>query len=484
MTVNLNAPLKWTSATPEQIRMLENLQGNILKGHGRHYTANIFFRFAPNDATLARRLVRDLANYHLTSAHAQLLKTKQYKSSGLPGGPFCHLALTFKAYAELGLPASAAPTDADFRAGMASPTSIAALKDPPLASWEAPFQQDIHGVLLAANDSESETAALTGQLLERLDEAGCTVVHIQRGKALFNAKRVGIENFGYVDGRSQPLMLVEDIAEEAASAGVSRWDPSFPLKTALIKDPGIADPESFGSLFVVRRLEQDVRGFKAREQQVADILGLTGDARELAGALIVGRFEDGTPVTLSDEAQALAPPNDFDYGGDAGRRCPFHAHIRKSNPRGSGGAEPEAQERQHLMARRGIPYEDVKRTVHPEELPEAETTADFNAEVAPLLPTGGVGLLFMAYNHDISQQFKFTQQTWVNNSGFPVGPPGPHGIDPVIGQGTNAAGDQKLPKKWDDPSAGTDNTAAFSGFVKMRGGEYFFSPSLSFCKTL
>jgi deferrochelatase/peroxidase EfeB len=134
------------------------------------------------------------------------------------------------------------------------------------------------------------------------------------------------------------------------------------------------------------------------------------------------------------------------------------------------------------MPRRGIPFEDVKRTTHPAELPESTDLASFLAKVAPLLPTGGVGLLFMAYNQKIAQQFKFTQQTWANNTNFPV--PGAHGIDPVIGQGVNPPGDQKLPKQWDNPAAGTSNNVAFAGFVKMKGGEYFFSPSLTFLRNL
>jgi Dyp-type peroxidase family len=295
---------------------------------------------------------------------------------------------------------------------------------------------------------------------------------------------VGIENFGYVDGRSQPLLLEEDIADENRQAGSVRWDPAFALDAALLKDPGAGDSVSHGSFLVFRKLEQDVRGFKLREQQVADLLGLKGEARELAGALLVGRFEDGTPVTLSDQARGGLPPNDFNYRGDASQRCPFHAHIRKSNPRGSGGAEPELQERLHLMPRRGMPYEDVKRSVHPDELPEAEDLAEFTAKVAPLLPTGGVGLLFMAYNQKIARQFKFTQQAWVNNSNFPLSPPGAHGIDPIIGQGLNNPGDQKLFKEWDHSGSTVINNAGMAGFVKMKGGEYFFSPSLTFLRAL
>jgi Dyp-type peroxidase family len=481
--IDLDKPLKWTGANADEEKLLQSLQGNILKGHGRPFTANIFFKFDKAKPIESRRVLRELANYHLTNAHRQLLDTKRYKETKQGGGPFSHLALSFKGYEALGL-SNSAPNDNDFKLGMGAPASISALTDPPLNQWEQPFQQEIHGVLLAADETESKTEQLSGSFIELLEDAGCTIIHVQHGKALFNGSGEGIEHFGYVDGRSQPLMLVEDIEKESKNAGISRWDPSFPLKTALVKDPGTPDEFSFGSFFIFRKLEQQVRAFKTREQEIADILNLTGDDRELAGGMIVGRFEDGTPVTLSKEARGEVPPNDFNYEGDAGSRCPFHGHIRKANPRGSGGAEDPKDERKHLMARRGIPFEDVKRTVHPAGLPEAKDLNEFNTKVAPLLPVDGVGLLFMAYNHTIADQFKFTQKNWANNAGFPFQPGGPHGIDPVIGQGINNPGEQKLPKEWDNPAQGTNNTCSFAGFVKMKGGEYFFSPSLTFLKTL
>ena len=484
MSIHLTKPLAWKQADSEELKLLQALQGNILKGHGRESTADIFFKFGPV-AKDSKRMLRDLANFHLVSAHRQLLDAEKFKASNKcdGGGPFVHLALSFTGYQALGLAASA-PTDADFRGGMKAPASIAALADPAVTAWEAPFRADIHGMVLAADETEGKTAALAAKIKQLIEDGGGSIVHVQHGRALKNARGDGIENFGYVDGRSQPLMLQEDIDAETSGTGSSRWDPGFPLKLALVDDPGVADSFSFGSFFVFRKLEQDVRGFKTREQQVADVLELEGEDRELAGAMIVGRFEDGTPVTLSKDARGEDPPNNFNYDGDAGVRCPFHGHIRKTNPRGSGKAEAPAVERMHLMARRGIPYEDVKRDVHPSELPDSGSLAEFTADVAPSLPTGGVGLLFMAYNHKIGDQFKFTQQTWVNLTQFPLQPGGPHGIDPVIGQGPNNPGDQKLPKTWDDTAAGFANNAPFAGFVKMKGGEYFFSPSLTFLKNL
>ena len=481
MAIDLTAPLAWTKADPEELRMLQALQGNILKSHGRDYTANIFFKLDPAKPLQSKRMLRQLANEKLTSAYRQLVDTQRFKITHQDGGPFVHLALTFTGYQALGL-AAKAPGDPDFKAGMKAKASVDALHDPVVTAWEAPFQQDLHGLVLAAADTESETAALAISIKNLITDAGGSVVHTQHGKALRNAAGVGIENFGYVDGRSQPLLLQEDIDAETQSAGTSRWDPAFPLNTALIKDPGTTDTFSFGSLFIFRKLEQDVRQFKTREQIIADVLELTGDARELAGAMIVGRFEDGTPVTLSDEAHGGPPANNFSYTGDAGARCPLHAHIRKVNPRGSGGAEPQPAERKHIMPRRGIPFEDVKREIHPAELPESGSLAEFTAKVAPLLPTGGVGLLFMAYNAVIAQQFKFTQQTWANNTGFPV--PGTHGIDPVIGQGPTNLTDQKVNKVWDDPASPIMNNVDFHGFVTMRGGEYMFSPSLTFLFSL
>jgi len=249
MPINLAAPLAWTKADADELKLLQNLQGNILKGHGRECTANVFFRFDPTKPLESKRLLRDLANFHLTSAHRQLLDTERFKKAKIGGGPFVHLALSFKGYQALGLQASA-PADPDFQAGMKSGTSLTALNDPAVNTWEAPFQQDIHAMVLVAHQTESETAALTGAVKELIGTGKGTIVHVQHGKALRNAVGAGIENFGYVDGRSQPLMLQEDIDAETALAGTSRWDPKFPLSTALIKDPGSPDPAAFGSLFI------------------------------------------------------------------------------------------------------------------------------------------------------------------------------------------------------------------------------------------
>lgn len=476
MPIDLTKPLAWTQANNLEQRMLRALQGNILKGHGRNATLNIFFTIDPTKQHAMRAALRELANFHATSAYQQLLDTESFKATGAGAGPFVSIFLSATGYAALNVASAQTPADPGFQGGMKN----AALGDPPVASWETEFQGQIDGMVLVASENGTGLRRKRDAVVNLLTGGGATIVKEQAGKQLFNKDSVGIEHFGYVDGRSQPLPLLEDLNKESQEAGISLWDPHSTLGVALIPEPGSTDGVSFGSYFIFRKLDEDVRGFKRQEQKLATALSLTGEDRELAGALAVGRFEDGTPVTLSKEARGIAPPNDFNYDADPGIRCPFHGHIRKTNPRGSGGFEAPADERKHLMIRRGITYEDVPRLVHPTDIPSSKSVADFDANAAPLLPTGGVGLLFMAYNHTLAVQFEFTQKTWANNPGFPNAPT-PPGIDPVMGQGPVTP--HTWPKIWDDASQGTV-ALPFQGFVKMRGGEYFFAPSLNFLKSL
>jgi deferrochelatase/peroxidase EfeB len=126
-----------------------------------------------------------------------------------------------------------------------------------------------------------------------------------------------IEHFGYVDGRSQPLFLNSDIETEKNKDGVDQWNPSAPLDLVLVPDPFAEEADCLGSYVVFRKLEQNVQGFKRHEQNLARTLGLSDEDAERAGALVVGRFEDGTPVTLQPHDGLDSPvPNNFTYNDD------------------------------------------------------------------------------------------------------------------------------------------------------------------------
>ena len=477
MAIDLNKPLAWKKASTEEQKMLQCLQGNILKGHGRDETINIFFKIDKSKKLEMRRALRELANYHLTSADSQLRDTERFHQDGKAGPTFVAAFLSASGYAALGAADKAPKTEKKFfDKGMRDPANLTAVGDK-LADWKAPFTKQIDGMVLVGDDERRLVKFKRDEVVKLLVKGGATDIHEQIGSAVKNEHNDGIEHFGYVDGRSQPLLLAEDIEREATTAGTSRWDPEFSLNAALVKDPGGGtDTVSFGSYFIFRKLEQNVQEFKRKEQELATKLGLKGkEARELAGALVVGRFEDGSPVALSDEAKGANPPNDFDYTNDPGSRCPVHAHIRKVNPR-----HADAGERAHIMPRRGIPFTDFPRKVHPSDLPGSEDLADFDANVKLDLPTGGVGLLFMAYNSSLTNQFVFTQQSWANSARFPSAGVG---ADPIIGQGADTPVDQTWPLKWDD-TGGATTPLNFANFVTMRGGEYFFAPSLTFFKNL
>jgi len=469
MSINLTKPLAWTKATSEERKMLANLQGNILKGHGRDYTTHLFIRFQPAGKAGAKAFIRNVVGPLVTDAAKQLAQARAYSATRAQGDVFVAFFLSAEGYRTLGVPASKTPRDAAFRDGLASRSGI--LKDPPRSLWQPGFREEVHAMILIADDRRDRVDAKRAEVESRLP-AGAAVVAREYGERMYNANRDGIEHFGYVDGRSQPLMLKEDIEHEKdRMGGVHRWDPAFGIGTALVPCPGGNDEYGFGSYLVFRKLEQNVRGFKTAVKQLAIALGLSPTDEERAGAMVVGRFEDGTPLVMKGTDGLHRPvPNNFNFDADrAGLKCPFQSHIRKSNPRGQSVGAPAAnpeEERSHVMARRGITY--GYRSVHPNN-PILEHRLD-------LLPSQGVGLLFMAYQNDIGNQFEFTQMNWVNN---PNVVKRGVGIDPLIGQGARTA--QNWPVKY---GGSTTVKSAFGGFVRMKGGEYFFAPCISFLKTL
>ena len=471
----LKRPIVWKSWQSDSTvrRLLNSLQANIVKGHGREHTRNMFWDFQSADQHALRSTIRRLGRA-IPSALRQLEAAENFKATGETGGPVLCFFLRPSGYAALNA-ANMAPTNTAYVAGMKTRGPGAAvnppINDPNLSDWQSEFQVPIDAMLLVAADSEDEVQGVADRWRDRLEAAGATLITVENGLAIKRKvaeKFEGVEHFGYVDGRSQPLFLAEDVDREARAF----WDPAFPPSQFLVKDPGDDAPTSFGSFFVFRKLEQNVKGFHDQEDALSVALTLTGGPfNEHAGALLVGRFEDGSPVVLSPLTTDMPPINDFDYRSDElGSRCPFVAHIRKTNPRGKstfhlakdlGFASTVRQERSHIMARRGITF---GHRVYD------EATNDFSDE-----PTGGVGLLFMAYMASLENQFEFTQATWANNANFVTADVG---VDPVMGQGAPASVHVK------DGWSGNETDFTLGRFVTLRGGEYFFAPSRDFLKDI
>jgi len=472
MAVDLEHTLHWSSATGDSAAMLEQLQPNILKGHVRDHMSALFLHFdVPAEGSAFLRAVRGM----MKSAKQHLEEVRQFKLDGTDGTPYVGAGLTAAGYTALGV--ASVPGDTQFSQPGGMKGSRADLRDPVVSTWDPAYQGEIHAVVLIGDGAEHQQRYETTRhaVLDLLTD-GITVLGEEAGRSLVNANGHGIEHFGYVDGRSQPLFLDEDIKDETDEQdGTDNWDPAFPLRQIIVEDPAAPDPSThFGSYFVFRKLEQNVASFKQGEDALADRLGLLGPDRARAGAMLVGRFEDGTPLTLQNDAGSHEPVmNNFDYGSDEeGSKCPFHAHIRKSNPRGSGGAPGGNPanvpfERSHIMARRGQTY--------------GQRSDDPGADLPPSArPTGGVGLLFMAFNSDVAAQFEFTQEAWVNNPNFPFTSPTAAGLDPVIGQGSRPR--TNFPMEWGEGERQETDTVAQA--VAMKGGQYFFFPSLAFLDQL
>ncbi|MEV0588701.1 hypothetical protein [Nonomuraea sp. NPDC050310] len=454
-------PLAWDSPTldADTKEMLANLQPNILRAHVREHLTVLFLRF--NDVAEGRAYLRRVARTRMKSARQHLEEVREFARSGRGGSPYVGLGISRAGYRDLGHSVADIRRfgDAAFRDGMKK--RITEVNDPPVAEWERAYQREIHAVLLIGDAEPGPVEALREELVRDLP-ASARVLGEETGRGLRNPAGDGIEHFGYVDGRSQPLFLADEVEREPRE----HWDPFFPLGNVLVADPLAADPRRhFGSYFVFRKLEQNVRAFQQIEEDLADALGLVGDDRARAGAMLVGRFRDGTPLTGKSKAAGGPVGNDFTFDRDGeGNRCPFSGHVRKTNPRSFG--------REVIMARRGQTYGE--RADRPwDELPPEER------------PGGGVGLLFMAFNSRVADgpegigQFEFTQRSWANEPSFEREGTG---HDPVIGQGPREL-KVTFPKVWDQPGR-TVAVKQVEQTVTMLGGEYFFMPSLAYLRAM
>jgi Dyp-type peroxidase family len=448
---SVTEPLALRGRRPRDIPLLTALQPNILRPHVRESLRLLLIRI--EDAALARAsLARIARNPDLMKSAAEHFdEVDAHRSSGADGSAFVGIALSRPGYERLGIDDDRQPPDLAFREGMSARAGL--LQDPDPRGWDYPPAIDM--ILLVGSHDAEVTAKRLRLILAELD--GVRIVADETGMTLRNEHDAAIEHFGYVDGRSQPLFVREDAERERElTDGTSVWDPLVALDRVLVRDPGVPDTASaFGSYLVYRKLTQNVQAFDANERRVARLLDLSKEDEERAGAMLVGRFEDGTPVAIQSAEGSRSPtPNNYTYADDEpGTKCPHFAHIRMMNDR---SVDPH---RRVVIARRGQTY---------------GARPDIGRPDAPL-PSGGVGLLFMAVVSDIHSQFEALQQAANGDK--------TSARDPVIGQGAGDAAPMEFPLEW--ASSETRSLPdALTQAVRMRGGGYFFLPSMTFLQRL
>jgi len=466
--------------------LLDDLQGNVLKSHGRNYSVHLFLRFS-GTAEEARQWISNFADKYVTSAIEQYHTSVQYKKNPEKYGNrlFANFLLTANGYRTLGYSEKELPEDARFRLGMKHPDVRAWLHDNPSDEWAPEFQNEIHALIILANQLDPNQDNKFSETVDDIKlEIGevADVVAIEYGHVKRRENGDAIEQFGYVDGLSQPLFYNYDIENAKATAGRGLWDPSAPLKLVLAKDPLGKYQDSYGSYIVYRKYYQDVDRFHTMVEELAD----KGDMdKGFAGASVIGRFTDGTPLVMSKKPlreganSDAAVPNNFTYDWDAkGKKCPFHAHIRKTNPRGEKHDEPFTRFLrffgQFKWIRRIFPKLD-KAVREMDKMERSRRIARRGITYGPVARESGeeVGLLFLCAQADIARQFEFIQAAWANKNTFLKDATG---IDPVIGQGYQQDGGQHWPVSW---KASETVNYDFSRVIEMRGGEYFFLPSIS-----
>ena len=197
----LKAPISWKDTDPDIAAFLDKLQGNILKGHGRNNVVYLFCRFRQDLKAEALAFLRAQIG-RVRSAKDQLLAAEHKRLTGQKDTkPFVSVFLSKSGYDYFGVAHGHQPADHAFQGGMAA----ARLGDPAQAEWDSHLRNP-HALILIAVGSPDEAQTETTELLNMIGEIGDVGAGLSGeiiGNQFFNAKGNGVENFGYVDGRSQ-----------------------------------------------------------------------------------------------------------------------------------------------------------------------------------------------------------------------------------------------------------------------------------------
>jgi Dyp-type peroxidase family len=392
-----------------------------------------------------------------------------------------NVAFSYKGFARLGLGAATLTTfSRQFIEDMSNPVRAQLLGDEPDSwVWGKPDHRIQILLMLFARDTPMLSELLKAERREAegiLDE----VLAIESQVFPFSpGSRLSHEHFGFVDGLAQPDLAGyrpekrvpngpgNDVKVGEFILGYeNEYSGQFtasPRIEAPDADPGAILPAGDlgrnGTYLVVRQMEQDVAGFwnMLREQCARQDGSPNLEAEEALAAKIVGRWRDGTPVTVSPDHDGGDPNrlNDFGFSEDAeGYRCPLGAHIRRANPREmllADKTESITTLKRHRLLRRGRPY---------------------GPRIADRYSDDGQsrGLVFATLNANIERQFEFVQQAWLTSPNFA-------GLydeaDPMLGGRTENAGTFTLPR-----CPVRKRRIGILPHVAVKGGAYFFMPGL------
>lgn len=378
----------------------------------------------------------------------------------------------------------------EFREGMVTPHRQRLLgdhesSDPEKWAWGGPANQPVHLILMIFASSEENFLSHHEDLLKKLDQSELKLVHLLKADVFPDNK----EHFGFRESISQPSIIgsgVEGLERDKIKAGefVLGYRNEYDVHpdTPLIKeaqgnlDMLPFDPEGTeqkdlgrnGTYFVLRQLKEDVEGlwnFLNEKTRNEDGSLNPAESTKLA-AKMMGRWPSGAPLVKfpDHDPGGLSDDNDFVYidNDKLGMKCPFGSHTRRANPRDNfEESKPEESlklTRKHRIMRRSRSYGEK-----------------FVGSATQHKPLDEVGILFGCFNADINRQFEFIQYTWANYPKFKQLYADP---DPFIGVKENPG--EGVVQQFTIPTE-THNkyVDGLKSFVTVKGGAYFFFPSIT-----
>lgn len=444
---------------------VSDVQANVLRGVRARRAVHLMVRFGAPEA--ARALLAGLrglvtADDVATQVHVTLGLTHDgFAALGLPQAGLAGFPAAFREGARLrgaawGDTGTSAPVHWDFGgvdrdSGRPSPVHLV------LSVYDRSTGAD------AAQDvAFAAPCAAAVALCER---HGAGPVHAEEAAALANEHvhfgfRDGIANprFAGVDAKRAPAPLAPLgdllLGEGRVGSRGNRYSPALPEV--------LARNGCYGAL---RKIEQDVAAFEdfldANEGLLEAAAAEREERRRLLAAKLMGRWADGAPLVSHATEPARPPAADaldaFDYDGWGesvadrdGRRCPFGAHIRRTNPR---GGMVVGVPWGRTVVRRGLPYGPAWQRGGP-------------AEHAP---RGLFGLFLCA---DLEAQFEFVLKVWAHGD---LSAPGLRGTQDPFAVGRDQPTPFRFRPRDDDPELTVD----VPPLVRTRGSLYLFFPGLA-----
>lgn len=325
------------------------------------------------------------------------------------------------------------------------------------------------------------------------------------------------EHFGFIDGISQPAIdwkatrhpghademeygnLItpgEFLLGYSNEYGLYEDRPLLPpeqdpkgILAPAADDPAKRDLARNGSYLVVRQLDQDVGGFWRfmSEHDPA------GGGTMLAEAMVGRRLATGDPLISQPTpgiagvgpAEADIRRNGFTFTADPqALSCPYGAHIRRANPRTAdipGGKQGFVSWGLRMLGfKHGGPREDLVSSARFHRILRRGRAYGAFVDSRTALRADGsgspAGLHFIAINASISRQFEFVQNAWLMNPTFD----GVQGeSDPLLGNRLEFPPGHPTSMFALPQEAGPCRRILdLPRFITVRGGAYFFLPSL------